>query len=205
MAKFNSILLGKVTGSVGNVTTARVKGQGVAKAKITQTTVVNSDSQVTSKNKMTNIVMAFQFLAPFLSDAMAIRKPLESIYNAFVRLFKTAISDVIATTRPLAASLLVDSGIIGGNSIEISDIALAAGTATVTLNTGGLPWQATQFIKVIVWIPATGASEVKSAAITEAQWNAGSLTLAGFAVVGTAFGAYAYDNMNKKCSNILFV
>lgn len=204
MAVFNSIALGKSRGSIGNVTTARLKGQGVAKSKITQTTNVNSVGQVTSRGKMSNIVMAYQYLALFLVNAVALRKQTESVYNAFVRGFKTEISEDIADSKAAAAALLTGLAGLSGNFITVSDVLILNGIGTVSLNPGGLPWVSDAILRVITYNSNTGQSLVTSVAVTESQWNAGEVVLTDQLLGGNKAGAYIYSPLEKKCSNILF-
>lgn len=204
MAVFNSIALGKSSGSIGNVTTARLKGQGVAKSKITQTTNVNSVGQVESRGKMSNIVMAWQFLAIFLAFINPLRKSTESNYNAFVRGFKTEISDVIAASRSAAAKLLTGLAGLAGNFITVLNTVIVAGTGVVAFNTGGLPFVAGSKVRVIGYDSATGESVVTDLPIIEADWNNGSVNIAGQLTTADSFGAYIYNPTTKKCSNILF-
>jgi hypothetical protein len=204
MSKFDSIALGKSTGSIGNITTTRLKGQNVAKAKITSTTNVNSPGQVTSRGRMSNIVMAYQFLAIFLQFAVSLRKPTESVYNAFVRLFKSLILDYVVDSKPLAAALLAGIANVGGNFIVIDSLVLAGTNLTVTFNTGGLPFVANSYIQSIGWKTADGSSKVVNAIITEAQWNAGTLVVAASLADSDNQGAYIYNLASKKNSNLLF-
>lgn len=204
MAVFDSIALGKSKGSIGNVTTTRLKGQGVAKSKITQTTNVNSVGQVTSRGKMSNIVMAYQYLALFLVNAVALRKQTESVYNAFVRGFKTEISEAIADSKAAAAALLTGLAGLSGNFIKISDVLILNGVGTVSFDTGGLPWVSDAILRVITYSSNTGQSLVTSVAITEEQWNAGEVILANQLLNGDKSGAYIYSPLAKKCSNIIF-
>lgn len=204
MAKFDSIVFGKSSGSIGNVTTARLKGQNIAKAKITQTTNVNSVGQVESRGKMSNIVLAWQFLSVFLVYISALRKPVESNYNAFVRGFKTLVSDVVVASRSAAAALLNGLDGLAGNFVTISSVAGAGASVTIALVTGGLPFSATTYVRVISYISATGESQIVNRLITEAEWLAGAIIVTGNLATATDCGAYLYDSLNKKCSNVFF-
>jgi len=204
MAIFDSILLGKSRGSVGNVTTARLKGQNVAKSKITSTTNVKSPSQVDSRNRMSNIVKAYQYLAIFLLYIVALRKPTESTYNAFVRGFKTGMGNTLTESKSEAASFL--AGVVGltGNFITFQNGAQVGENVTVDFATGGLPYVATNVVRIITFDGISGASVIVERTITEIEWNAGSAIIAGNLAGATNLGGYIYDLPSKKCSNVYF-
>lgn len=204
MAIFDSILLGKSKGSVGNVTTSRLKGQNVAKAKITSTTNKNSPGQQLSRDKMSNIVMAWQFLAIFMVNATALRKSTESVYNAFVRGFKSGISGVKVDSRPLAATLLAGIEGLVGNFISVSYTSYVGTTAIFALNTGGLPYVAGSFIRTIGFNSLTGEQKIIDRAVTDTEWNAGSVTILGMLAGTDMVGVYVYGTVESKCSNVLF-
>lgn len=204
MAIFDSILLGKSKGSVGNVTTSRLKGQNIAKAKITSTTNVNSAGQQLSRGKMSNIVLAWQYLAIFMVSATALRKSTESVYNAFVRGFKSGISEVLAASRPAAAALLADVEGLVGNFISVAFTSYIDATAVFALNTGGLPYVTGTFIRAIGFSSVSGEQKIIDRVITEVEWNAGSVSILDMLAVADIVGVYVYGTIENKCSNVLF-
>ena len=76
MAIFNSIALGKTKGSIGNVTTTTLKGQSVAKQRNFNPANPKTPDQVSSRNRMSNAVMAWKFLAVFFAPLVMLAKPL---------------------------------------------------------------------------------------------------------------------------------
>lgn len=204
MSKFSSVALGKVTGSIGNITTSRLKGQQIAKAKITQTTASDSLTQLASKNKMKNVVMAYQFLAGFLSRSGGLRKQTESVYNAFVRGFKTSLADTVSGTRYDAASMLVGLQGLAGNLVSVVSIAPGASDITVSINTGGLPFISGCKCRLITFATTDGRNEIVEVSVSEGMWNSGEILVVPTGSVETVSGAYVYTADQKKCSNILF-
>ncbi len=203
MAIFNSIALGKSSGSIGNVTTARLKGQGVAKSRITQTTNVNSPGQVESRGKMSNIVLAWQFLAIFLVSISALRKSTESNYNAFVRGFKSEINDVVAISRSLAAAMLSGLSGLAGNFITVVHVGFSTGTESLSFLTGGLPFSAGTMVRVIAFDAISGESTIVERAVTNVEWLAGELDVTSLLASCSHVGAYIFNTSDKKCSNIM--
>lgn len=204
MAIFDSILLGKSKGSVGNVTTSRLKGQNIAKAKITSTTNVNSAGQQISRGKMSNVVMAWQFLAIFMVKATALRKPTESVYNAFVRGFKSGIHEVLVTSRHAAAALLTGVEGLPGNFIFVDFTSYIDTTAIFVLNTGGLPYVTGTFIRAIGFNSVSGEQKIIDRVITEVEWNAGSVSVLDMQDGANIVGVYVYGTIENKCSNVCF-
>jgi hypothetical protein len=204
MSKFSSIALGHCSGSIGNVTTNRLKGQQIAKAKIISTTNVNSVGQVTSRSKMKNIVMAWQFLAPFLINAKGLRKKTESVYNAFVRGFKTGISDIVADSRSAAAALLDSVSGLEGNFIKVVGTSGSLSAAVFNLNTGGLQYVEGVKLAVIGWDASTGLNAIYFVPLTESEWSAGITSPINIEGGDTDRAAYVYTPDGKKCSNLFF-
>ena len=204
MATTNSIALGKSKGSIGNVTLNRLKGQQIAKAKITSTTNVNSAGQVTSRSKMSNIVMAWQFLYLFMANAKALRKPTESVYNAFVRIFKTLTSAIIADSASMAAGLLAGVEAAAGNFIKVTGLTSVGAVVVVAFETGGLPFVINSYVSVIAFDSVAGNQTILSRVITEAEWNAGTLTTTQSTAGSDTMGGYIFNAGKKKCSNIVF-
>ena len=204
MAIFDSILLGKSKGSVGNVTTSRLKGQNIAKAKITSTTNLNSPGQQISRVKMSNIVLAWQFLAIFMVNATALRKSTESVYNAFVRGFKSGISDILAASRPTAAALLGGVEGLAGNFITVGYTSYVGTTTIFALNTGGLPYVTGTFIRAIGFDSFSGDQKIIDRVVTEEEWINGSVSVLDMLHGADMVGVYVYGKIENKCSNVLF-
>ena len=204
MAVFNSILLGKVRGSVGNVTTARLKGQGIAKAKITSTTVVNSVTQVASKNRMRNIVLLFQAFGGFLGYWFGQALQTESIYNAFVRNFKTLGSDVAnASLSDILGSFY---GLAGGKSALVSIDSLVGSANAVTVDFTPLVSEQIQDlkIKVIGFDLVTNLPVSAEHIVTNAEWLAKSANVDLNGAIGLTLAGYAYSQSMKKSSQLKF-
>ena len=96
MAIINSIVIGKGKGKVGNVVLTTLKGQVIAKARNYSPYNPKSDAQVISRTKMSNALLAWKFLAGFLSMWVGVANATESIYNAFVSAAKNLMSNMIS-------------------------------------------------------------------------------------------------------------
>lgn len=204
MAIINSIVMGKSRGKIGNVVTCTLKGQVVAKSRNYAPSNPKTTLQTNSRAKMSNAVMAWQFLVTFMAYAFAIRKPLESTYNAFVRLTKNYFSDVIAASGAVAMLDFGGQEIGLGNYSIIGETSLVGTNLTVPFETGGVPFIQGSKVRNITFISATGQNVIVDRAVTEIEWNAGSLVLAGCLAASDVSLTYIYETLNNKISNIKF-
>lgn len=202
MAIINSIVMGKSRGKIGNVVTCTLKGQVVAKSRNYAPANPRTTLQTNSRAKMSNAVMAWQFLVTFMANAFAIRKPLESTYNAFIRLSKNMFSDAIADSGALALAAMTSLTFGLGNFVSIVSGTLLGTTATVTFETGGIPFVVGSKVRNISFIPATGQNIIVDRAITEAEWLAGVLSLTNCLASSEMMFTYIYDAASNKISNI---
>lgn len=202
MAILDSILVGKGRGKIGNVVLSVNKGQTVAKQLNSSPANPRTDGQVMSRYRMCNIVLAFQFLAVFFSDAKALRKPLESIYNAVVRLYKNAMDgDGLYSALQCSLTLLI-SGVVSGNWISVVTGKTVGNKWKIDLATGGLPYVAGTSYRLVVINEATGAQTNHTGAISEVAWAAGTIDTNVAAVEGSTGGAYIFTADGSKCSGV---
>lgn len=204
MAIFNSIALGKTKGSIGNVTTTTLKGQSVAKQRNYNPANPKTPDQVNSRNRMANAVSAWKFLAVFFAPLVMLAKPLESTYNAFVRLAKNLFPAILQGTGYSAAAALIGETLAGNSAIQINLLSDDGGDAKVEFNTGGTPWNSSMRLRVLCYDSADGSNKLSDIAVLEAEYNAQTILVPG---AGTAMGsgvAVIYDTDSKVCSNVVF-
>lgn len=205
MAIIDSVLVGKGRGKIGNVVLQGIKGQTVAKQLNPAPSNPRTVSQTDSRNRMSNVVMAWQFLSVFFAFAGALRKPLESTYNAFVRMYKNYVDNVLKATRVEAAINAFNSFQFGGNWIQITNVALTVGHTEVTFNTSGLPYVAGTHVQLIGIDSSGQAFTIANSAITETQWNAQSFSAAVLGSEYFAVAAYIYSPDQSKISSLGYV
>ena len=119
MAIIQSIWVGKGKGKIGNVVLSGLKGQTVAKQLNSSPSNPRTVAQTENRVKMANTVLAWQFLAIFMSYAKGLRKPLESVYNAFVRSVINRMMGSSTLSRAEAASLALSFQEFSGNWFPI--------------------------------------------------------------------------------------
>lgn len=202
MAIIDSVLVGKGRGKIGNVVLQGIKGQTVAKQLNPAPANPRTTAQTDSRNQMANTVLAWQFLSVFFAYAGALRKPLESTYNAFVRLFKNYANSALLSSRAAAAQSALNSYLFAGNWIQITGLVDGGVDTTLNFNTGGLPFIAGSKLRVIGIDLSGQAFVVGETAITEAMWSAGvttnSISILDYATVA----AYIYTADQSKISSL---
>lgn len=205
MAIIQSILVGKGKGKIGNVVLSGLKGQTVAKQLNSSPSNPRTVAQTANRVKMANAVLAWQFLAQYFSYAKGIRKPLESVYNAFVRTIVSDMRTVLATSRALAAvdALILEN--FSGNWFTIGLGSSQSYAVSFAFNASGVSWSPSYRIASIFFESASGEQIVIERALTEAEFNAGTV---GFASgdLGSAdvISAYIYDSATSKITNIAY-
>lgn len=204
MAIIQSILVGKGKGKVGNVVLTTLKGQTVAKALNSSPANPKSPLQVSSRNRMSNAVMAYKYLAGFLSYWLGVAKSTESVYNAFVSAAKNLFNDAIAVSLPAAAAQLGTANLAGSSSISISSVQFSTDDAIVVLNTFSLPKPADLRVRAIGYSVGSGVSKIADRLVTDLEWSFGNLSIEGLAIDNDHLAAYLYSPAGKVASNIQF-
>ena len=206
MAIIQSILVGKGKGKIGNVVLSGLKGQTVAKQLNSSPSNPRTVAQTANRVKMANAVLAWQFLANFMSNAKGIRKPLESVYNAFIRTVVNGMKTVLEGSRALAAQYALDLGKLVGNWFNITIDNIVAGSLTISLSNSGIVWSPSMYVRAIIFDAIDGGQVVIDRAVTSAEFESGTLTLVvSETSVGTMSAAYIYDSVGSKVTNIAYL
>lgn len=205
MAIIQSILVGKGKGKIGNVVLSGLKGQTVAKQLNSSPTNPRTVAQTGNRVKMANAVLAWQFLAQFFSEAKALRKPLESTYNAFVRSVKSGMLSALLLSRVEAAISALSYESIAGNWFGISLSNLDQDEVKVTLSATGVAHSESMRVRGILLSSTSGEQSIVDRAITLVEFNAGNFNLQFPAIdAPDAVGAYVYDSSGSKITNVAF-
>lgn len=164
MAIYSSIALGTFKKSVGNVTGVILRGQRVAKQKMTTYLDANTATQQAQRAQLTNVVFLWSIMKSFFKYAVSQIRNVESAYNAFVRLFINAVMDTIEHDIMLIAAsidpanyghgfpLLINAAVCGPTGCIVSyvpesEIYLATGSIRgILLLKNGQIHQATQVL-----------------------------------------------------------
>ena len=205
MAIIQSILVGKGKGKIGNVVLSGLKGQTVAKQLNSSPSNPRTVAQTANRVKMANAVLAWQFLAQFFSYAKGLRKPLESVYNAFIRGVVRDMSLGLETSRASAAGYALSLGNFSGNWFGVEIGTGVAGALEAEFNASGVSWSPSYRVACINFDSATGEQRVIERALTEAEFNA-ELVSFPVAEIGTLVlcSLYIYDSASSKITNIAY-
>lgn len=206
MAIIQSILVGKGKGKIGNVVLSGLKGQTVAKQLNSSPSNPRTVAQTANRVKMANAVLAWQFLSQFFSYAKGLRKPLESVYNAFVRTVVKYMSDTLESSRLNAASYALDSSLFVGNWFAVQFGTVAAGSALVEFNSSGLSWASSYRVVCMSFNSTTGEQTIVERALTESEFSSGEVSFTS-AEIGSnnSIAVYIYDSATSKITNVAFI
>ena len=206
MAIFNSILIGKGKNKIGDIVLTTLKGQSIAKQINRSPANPRTVGQVSSRARMSNVVLAWQFLSLFLSYARYERKKLESTYNWFVRVVKSTMANtVFATAYEAAASLLALSGFGNAKLVDITGGTAGNPSVVVTFDTAGLPFIPDAKVVVANFDSTNKHVVIATQLLLEADWNAGTVTVPALVTATASAFAYIYSDTHKKQSNVAVI
>lgn len=203
MAIIQSILVGKGKGKIGNVVLSGLKGQTVAKQLNSSPSNPQTVAQTENRVKMTNAVLAWQYVSLFFDSAKGLRKPLESTYNAFVRIVKNELSDTLYESRMLAGVAALQLNSFVGNWFTITGGSFITNGVKLKFSAPGIAWASTYRARIMLVDLATGKQLVEEVPISELAFNSGEISVAkaGLDSFGFACG-YIFDSASSKITNI---
>ena len=206
MAIIQSILVGKGKGKIGNVVLSGLKGQTVAKQLNSSPSNPRTVAQTANRVKMANAVLAWQYLSIFMSNAKGLRKPLESVYNAFVRTVVSDMGSVLADSRAVSAVIALRLKAFAGNWLSTSITDMSKSSIVVGISASGFSWLPTYRLSAVAINISTGEQSVIDVALLETDFNNGSTIVTIPTSLDATVGAvYIYDSASSKISNIAFV
>lgn len=204
MAIIQSILVGRGKGKVGNIVLTTLKGQTVAKALNSSPANPKTPLQVASRNRMSNAVMAYKFLAGFLPFWLGVAKQTESVYNAFVSAAKNMFSDELAASLAAACDQLGAVSLTGSSTTSVSDVSFTGSDVRIEFQNSGVAKPLDLHVRAIAYNSTTGVNTIVDRAVSALEWSVGTLSLANLATDKDHAAVYFYSALEKKASNILF-
>ena len=206
MAIIQSILVGKGKGKIGNVVLSGLKGQTVAKQLNSSPSNPRTVAQTANRVKMANAVLAWQFLSQYFNYAKGLRKPLESVYNAFVRGIISVMLSVLETSRANAAMSALRLSAFSGNWFTIQNDTVDRDVLVASFNPSGLVWAPSYRVVFMYFNVDSGLQKVIERALTEAEFNAGEVSQTTDDIADIHMNSlYIYDNATSKITNIASV
>ena len=196
--------MGKSKGKIGNVVTATLKGQVIAKSRNFSPANPKTTLQTDSRGKMSNAVMAWQFLSIYLVFIAPFRKSTESTYNAFIRLTKNSFTTVIALSRALAVTQLSGLNFGSSNYPTMSSASAYMNTVSCSWQTNGVPFEQGMTLRVININSNFGEHVIAEHQLTTVEYNLLTIDVACVLMTSDFASAYIYNESNNKCSNVVF-
>lgn len=126
--KINSILIGKGSGSAGNVTVLQLKGQTILKQKATIVSNPRTAKQVEQRKMINRAVYAWQLLGGVLKQGWTSLLPYCSQFNTYVSVNAQYFKDADFTKETMTAQHVIGSVASKGSLGTLS--------ATIDLNAG---------------------------------------------------------------------
>ena len=204
MAIFNSIVIGSAKGKIGNVVLTKLKGQNVAKSRNSSPANPRTPSQVDSRNRMKNAVLAWKFLAGFFVYWLGVAKQKESIYNAFVSASKNLFQTLPAVSPQRSAGQLSGSTLQGSAPFSINSMHVGDASTDIRLNTNGMTRPADLKVRFLLYSPYTGLNQISDRAVTDLEWTNGELSIAVDSVDFSSYGVYLYSVVEKLATSAVF-
>lgn len=203
MAIIQSILVGKGKGKIGNVVLSGLKGQTVAKQLNSSPSNPRTVAQTDNRVKMANAVLAWQFLSLFFASAKGLRKPLESVYNAFVRIVKSSMREVLDSSRRIAGVYALEQNLFLGNWFTVSIAEHDNAAITLSLHNSAIAWAPSYYVCAMLVDYAGEKQVVVEVPVSEADFNSGEIIIpiSGMTAADVA-AVYMFDSASSKITNI---
>lgn len=177
MAIVNSVLIGKGRGKVGNVVLSNLKGQTILKSLNSSPSNPKSPDQTSQRSKMAYAVKVWQIVFLFMSNFKNYIKPLESGYNAFIRNSIKFITTPLTFNFPQIWIDLVNNMQLKGNLDLALSGSIVGANLVMTFNKGNLVYNPSMRISILAVDEANNDIKNTLISISEAQFNAGSVSV----------------------------
>ena len=138
--KINSILIGKGSGSAGNITVVQLKGQTILKQKASIVANPKTPSQMLQRSMMNRAVYAWQLFGNVLKQGITSIPPTQSQYNVYVSEnalhFKNSLFDKSTFRNMDLIGSLASKGTLG--TLSPTSVEADAGTIVIEFPPGQL-------------------------------------------------------------------
>ena len=160
--KINSILIGKGSGSAGNVTVLQLKGQTILKQKATIVSNPRTAKQVAQRRMINRAVYVWQLLGGVLKQGWTSLLPYCSQFNTFVSVNAQYFKDADFTKDTMINADIVGSVATKGSlgNLNYSFDSIVTGQASVFLPSANLNLIAKEGDKLVLLVGPRNASEM---------------------------------------------
>ena len=161
--KINSILIGKGSGSAGNVTVLQLKGQTILKQKATIVSNPRTTAQVAQRRMINRAVYVWQLLGGVLKQGWTSLLPYCSQFNTFVSVNAQFFKDADFTKETMVNGDVIGSvatkGSLGNLTYNLD--AIEDGQAGVYLSSANLNQIAKEGDKIVLLIGQRNSAEME--------------------------------------------
>lgn len=160
--KINSILIGKGSGSAGNVTVLQLKGQTILKQKATIVSNPRTAAQVAQRKMINRAVFVWQLLGGVLKQGWTSLLPYCSQFNTYVSENAQYFKDADFTKETMINENVIGSVATKGSlgNLTYSFDSIEVGQASVYLPSANLNLIAKEGDKLVLLIGQRNASEM---------------------------------------------
>jgi hypothetical protein len=203
MAQYNSVLLGKSIGSVGNLTTTSIKGQKILKQKIPKRNFVPSQAQTAQRIKLMNSAAAYTTISVPFQYAGNMKLIHESYPNEFSRLFTPYLSSTLyASNNSWVVDLANKPQIYLGNYVTIHSLSNNYPVCYTVIYTNGFEWHSGIFLVYCMFDGSSNKMLWNRIEIPFEAWGSPSWQIQGLDIYDWWGFSWVYDSKSKKMSNI---
>ena len=161
--KINSILIGKGSGSAGNVTVLQLKGQTILKQKATIVSNPRTAAQVAQRTMINRAVYVWQLLGGSLKQGWTSLLPYCSQFNTYVSVNAQYFKDAVFTKGTMVNADIVGSvatkGSLGNLTYTLD--AIEDNQAGINLSSANLNQIAKEGDKIVLLIAPRNSSEME--------------------------------------------
>lgn len=206
MAKFDSSLIYKANGSVGNVTLYQLNGQNVVRERNFHPYDPKTPAQLAQRQKLKNASWAYNWLKYFLNTTQEIAGAGKILQNYWSGVFTKVSPSSSAQSLPIAASYMTGQNFSGGTLGVLSKITYQQGSgigiAQISFSKNiDVQWSENMRIKLFTWAES-GENYTSQFNLTESMWNSSIIEI-GFQHYGNFYHCVTiYDLSTNNSSNV---
>jgi hypothetical protein len=160
--KISSLIIGKGSGSAGNITVVQLKGQTVLKQKASSVANPKTEGQTLQRNMMNRAVYAWQLLQNGIKQGWTSLLPFSSQYNTYVSTNAEFFKDATFTKSSMTARDL-EGSLASKGSLGVLQVVLlqdAGATISAQFNKASLNSIAKVGDKIVIMSAARNLSEI---------------------------------------------
>lgn len=201
MAIYNSVLLGKSSGLIGNLVVKRVKRQNIVQSSPQKGRALSPAMQAQAK-KLMNSYKAYSYLKKGLNGFYRLRKANENIYNCFVRITQGYFSTDTVNYSYESANMLSGFNYFVDNRIVVAKLDVIFGILLVDFNYVRNKQHSRTYISVLAWNSTSQGNIFLEKHLEFPEWDSGHVEIGLGGFEANRFLVYFYTKKRTFTSNI---